>query len=177
MYFAMKPERMVETGHDDRPFVERQIVRDCAYTQKFVVGYISQQVLMQRGIVGQRINGAKPHVFHRRLARIGRHYRTNLERALVCHMPAHFLGHLLYIVAFHFENVFAFIRPGHIRHACLVFDAWLGALERCCQVENWPAVLNRNDASIGKTAAVAGSIDLVDDRCIHITATQEIRME
>jgi hypothetical protein len=38
-------------------------------------------------------------------------------------------------------------------------------------------VLDCDDPAHGKAAAVAGTIDLVDNRRIHVAATQEIRVQ
>ena len=56
-------------------------------------------------------------------------------------------------------------------------QAVLRNLERRSQVEYRSTVLNGDHASIGEAAAVAGPINVVDDRRIDITAAQEIAMQ
>ena len=53
----------------------------------------------------------------------------------------------------------------------------LGGLERGRHVENRSPVLNRNDAAVAECLAVPGPVDVVDDRCGDIAATQEIGMQ
>jgi hypothetical protein len=67
---------------------------------------------------------------------------------------------------------------GHPRHLRLVGRARaLIDVERALEVEDGPAVLDRNHAPCRERTAVADAVDLVEDRCCWISRAQEVRME
>jgi hypothetical protein len=49
-------------------------------------------------------------------------------------------------------------------------------LKRRRHVEDRLPVLDRDDAAVAETLAVAGQLDLVDDRCIHVSADEKVRV-
>ena len=64
-----------------------------------------------------------------------------------------------------------------IGHRQLVVEARLGIVEAGLQVEDRLAVLDRDDASRGETAAVADPIDLVHDRHHRISRPEEVGVQ
>ena len=73
-----------------------------------------------------------------------------------------------------FADVFQIVGWLHLRRLNPVVQAILANLERGCHVEDLPAVLDCDHAAVGKTATVAGAVDLVHDRRIGITRTQKV---
>ena len=69
------------------------------------------------------------------------------------------------------------VRPGHVGHGCMVRQPFLMYLKGSRHVEYLLAVLHGDDAAVGKTAPIQSMIDLINDRRIHITGPQKIRMQ
>ncbi len=63
------------------------------------------------------------------------------------------------------------------RHRELVVGAVLVVVEARLQVEDGPAVLDRDDAPRGEAPTVADPVDLVQDRHGRVTRTQEVGVE
>ena len=90
---------------------------------------------------------------------------------------AHLHRHFFEYLRRHVEEVPESVRPWHVRHVGLVFEAFFGLLKRGGQVEDRPPVLDGDDAPGREAAAVARAVNLVDDRLGHVTAAQEIRVQ
>ncbi|GAE49672.1 hypothetical protein XPU_1204 [Xanthomonas arboricola pv. pruni str. MAFF 311562] len=58
-----------------------------------------------------------------------------------------------------------------------MFGAVFALLERGRAEEDHLAMLDRSDPAHRKTAAIAGAIDVVDDRVVDIAGAQEIGMQ
>jgi hypothetical protein len=69
------------------------------------------------------------------------------------------------------------LRLGHLGHGQLVLDGVLVLLERGGHEEDHFAVLDRRDPAHGETAAIAGAVDLVDDRRGDVAGAQEVGMQ
>src|ERR1019366_592657 len=67
-------------------------------------------------------------------------------------------------------------RRRHVRHFCLMLEAWLVGMERRQHGEDRMAVLARGDAPRGEALAIPHAIDVVDDRNLGIARQQEISM-
>jgi len=67
--------------------------------------------------------------------------------------------------------------PRHRGHVDLVIETGFDDLERGRHVENLLAVLNSYDTAVRETVAVQAAIHLVHDRCIEISAAQEIGVQ
>ena len=61
--------------------------------------------------------------------------------------------------------------------AILVVEAGLGYMEGRRQVEDRPAVLAGDHPPGAERPAVAGPLDVVDDRHVGVTGTQEVRVQ
>ena len=64
-----------------------------------------------------------------------------------------------------------------MRHRDLVVEARLGDVEAGLQVEDRPAVLDRDDAAGGEAAPVADPVDLVEDRHGRVAGAQEVGVQ
>ena len=62
----MKPERVIETRHDQVIARKRQAVRQRRRRQQLEIRDVREQVLMQRPIIGQAIDRTYPDMFVRR---------------------------------------------------------------------------------------------------------------
>ena len=103
--------------------------------------------------------------------------RAKLERPLVGHKAPQFDRNRIQHIGRQVREVFQAVRLGNLRHIGLMRQAVLRNLKRRRQVEYRPTVLNGDHASIGKTTAVAGPVNVVNDRCVDVTATQEIAVQ
>ena len=77
-------------------------------------------------------------------------------------------------------NISQVTKPVGFRHVGfirLMTKPRLRILKRRRQVEYRASMLNGNDTACRKTAAVARAINLVDDRRIHVSASQEVGVQ
>src|SRR3546814_18786332 len=68
-------------------------------------------------------------------------------------------------------------RQGYLRHRSLMMEALLNPLKRSHQIEKRLVVLARDDAPVGKAAAVHIGLDTKIDLMILISSTQAICMQ
>ena len=66
------------------------------------------------------------------------------------------------------------LRRGDVGHLELMLKAFLSTLKRDRHVQYFFAMLCRTHAPARKTRAIPDSRDLVDDRRMHIAATQKV---
>ena len=102
---------------------------------------------------------------------------AKLERPFVGEKAPHLLRHFLEHVGRQLTDVGETFGPRHPRHLGLVLEALLGHLERRRHVEDRLAVLDRDDAAVAETLAVARELDLVDDRCADVARHEEVRVQ
>ena len=136
---------------------------------------------MQHRVVRQFINGTYPHLFLRRqfFARleIDRLDVSEFKRSLVGKIATHFRRNLVEHTLRNVSQVLQALGSGDVRHRSVVFEPFFGILKRRSKIQDWPAMLNRNNPPVGKTAAIPGPIHLVDNRGIHVATPQEIGMQ
>jgi acetyl-CoA acetyltransferase len=70
-----------------------------------------------------------------------------------------------------------FVGSGHGRHGGLVFEALLRRLKGGGEVEDLLAVLDGDHPAGGKAAAVAGPVDIEEDRCGRVARADEIAVQ
>ncbi len=136
---------------------------------------------MQSPVVRQGVDRANPHMLGRRFlvrrVETGLHDRSKLERSLVRHEAAQFDRDPVEHIGREERKVLQPVRGRHVRHAVMMVEAVFRLLERRRQVENRAAVLDRYNTPVGEAAAVACPVDLVHDRRINVSATEEIGMQ
>ncbi len=177
----MKPERVIETRHDQVIARKREAVGQRRGRQQLEIGDVREQVLMQRPIIGQAVDGAYPDVSTRWQFSPGFETQrldwTKLEGTLVTHETPQFHRYALAHIGSHFRQVLQIFWQSNNRHVRLVLKPFLGVLKRRRKVQYRPPVLDGDDATIGKTAAVARPVNVVNDRRIHVATAQKIRVQ
>ena len=167
---AVEPHRVVEARDHEAVVVPRVRVRHHRGVEQREVRRVRDDARVQQRVVGQLAVGADPHVLLG-LASIG----TGIE-------PARQLGRALIDrplapdpldevgrepVGVRLESLperRQRLGIGRVRHRVLVLGTGLVDVERRRQIEDRPAVLDRDDAPGREAAAVADAVDLVDDR-------------
>jgi hypothetical protein len=172
---------VVERGHLHVRLVVADAVREGRGAQQVEVGCIGQHRAVQFRCVADALVEAEPELLERRtlgrLERIARVDVAELERAFQRQPALDLVGQRGHHVGGHRVARLQVLGLGYLGHRQLVFGAVLAALERGRQEEDRPAVLDRGHAAHREAAAVAGAVDLVDDRGLDVAGHQEVGVQ
>src|SRR3546814_3538671 len=97
--------------------------------------------------------------------------RTKLDRAKAPHQQARGMRQRLRAALDKFGVVRQIFRQGYLRHRSLMMEALLNPLKRSHQIEKRLVVLARDDAPVGKAAAVHNGLDTQIHQVILTSST------
>ena len=136
---------------------------------------------MQPGLFINLTAHTKPEMLHVtdlfRLQRVERVHFADFDWARTKEVPAMTLWQTFSKLLAPLNPVIQRIRFWHIRFYMLMVPSFFQFVEGGGHIENLLAVLDRHNASRGKTAAISRAINFVDDRNAWIAGPQEIGMQ
>ncbi len=177
----VEPHHVVEARHHEPGVVLAEGMRQRGGAEEREVGRVRDDARVKERVVGQPAPGAQPCVLigiaHRVAAVLTRRapglaHRTEVERV-------HDVGHALAVDRLEVD-VGEAARPRHrlgggdVGHLVGVLVPRLGHVERRGQVEDRLAMLDGDDPTRGKAAAVADAVDVVHHRHLRIAEAQEV---
>ena len=178
---AVEPHHVIERRHLHAGHERADAVRVHRGAEEGEVGGVREEIAVQRGVVGELVDGAVPHVPQgrggARRERVAHLDRADLDGALPRGHRADRLGQRGGQRHGHRALGLQGFGRRHGGHERLVLEALFVHLERGLEAEDGLALLHGDDAAGGEAPPVAQPVDLVEDGAGDGARAHEVAVE
>ena len=177
----VQPHGMIKAGRHELGVGPVQAMRAKAGAEQAHIRGIGQQAVVQAGRRINRSGDAEPDMVDVAgwfgTEQVGWVDFTNLDRDRADIVFPHVFRQLVDDLEATGPSGHQILRSFHVRHGVGMFPTILIDLEAGGHIEDLLAMLDRDDPAGGKAAAIAGVVDLIDDRHFRIAWPDEIGVE